>query len=131
MLKTYRDLTVWQAAMELVDTVYTLTREFPSDERFGLTSQLRRAAVSVPTNIAQGHGRTHRGDYLRFLSIARGSLCEVETLLIVASRQGVADRDRLTATWKQAQPVGKMLRRLIRTLTDRGDGLDQTPNPKP
>jgi four helix bundle protein len=71
-LQNYRDLDVWQRAMDLVDAVYDVTSEFPPSERFGLVTQLQWAAVSIPSNIAEGYGRKHRGDYLRFLSIARG-----------------------------------------------------------
>lgn len=116
-LQNYRELEVWQQSMEFVTNVYSLTRSFPAEEKYGLTSQLRRAAASIPANIAEGYGRSHRGDYVRFLSIARGSLCEVETFLILASRLGYADRDRLTPLWRSCQCVGKMLLRLMRVLT--------------
>jgi len=71
-LKSYRDLEVWQKGVDLVVLLYQLTKLFPDDERYGLISQIRRAAVSIPANIAEGYGRTHRGDYLRHLSIAKG-----------------------------------------------------------
>lgn len=116
-LENYRGLVVWQKAMDLVDSLYTLTRAFPADERFGLTSQIRRAAVSIPANIAEGYGRRHRGDYLRFLSIARGSLCEVETLMIISARQSFATKERLTPIWHNAQEVGKMLTALKQKLS--------------
>ena len=93
VITTYRQLDVWQRAIQLVETVYLLTRQFPADERYGLTSQLQRAAVSVPANIAEGWGRSHRGDYPRHLSIARGSLMEVETLLIIAEKLRKAGTD--------------------------------------
>jgi len=86
-VRSFKDLRVWQQAMILVDACYAMTRRFPSDERFGLVSQIRRAAVSVPTNIAEGHGRTGVGEYLRFLSVTRGSLRELETLLLISGRQ--------------------------------------------
>jgi four helix bundle protein len=117
-LQNYRELEVWQCGMDLVELVYTLTRSFPDDEKFGVISQLRRAAVSIPANIAEGYGRSHRGDYLRHLSIARGSLCEVETLLILAGRLRFMTREELNPAWTLCQRIGKMLRILIRSLAD-------------
>ncbi len=115
-LKTYRELEAWKVAMQLVEQIYTVTKQFPSDERFGLISQVRRAVVSIPTNIAEGYGRTHRGDYLRFVSIARGSLSEVETLLTISARIGACDRDELVPIWETAQSTGRLLRGLWRSL---------------
>jgi four helix bundle protein len=83
-VKDFTDLRVWQLGMKLTLAVYRATQQFPADERFGLTSQLRRAVVSVPSNIAEGHSRNRSGDYLRFLGIARGSLAEVKTQIIIA-----------------------------------------------
>src|SRR5262245_66455825 len=83
-IESYRDLRVRRTAMDLALEIYRLTSQFPSDERFGLTAQLRRAAVSVPSNIGEGHGRTHRGEYLHHLSIARGSAIAVEVQLTIA-----------------------------------------------
>jgi four helix bundle protein len=105
--------------MEMVETVYRLTREWPADERFGLISQIRRAAVSVPANIAEGYGRIHRGDYVRHLSIAQGSVAEVETLLTLGARLQIASRREALITWRLCQDIGKMLRRLIQSLGDR------------
>ena len=117
-LQTYRDLEVWQAAIELVEKVYFLCRSFPDDEKYGLISQLKRAAVSIAVNIAEGYGRTHRGDYLRSLSFSQGSLKEVETLLIIAGRLKFADRLALQPSWELCQRIGQMLNRLIRTLSE-------------
>ncbi len=78
-INSYRDLHVWQAGRELVAWIYRVTKAFPSEERFGLTSQMRRAAVSIPSNIAEGWSRQHRPEYLQFLRVARGSLAELET----------------------------------------------------
>jgi len=130
-LKTYRDLGVWQKAMDLVVEVYRLTRTFPSEEKFGLTSQSRRAAVSIPANIAEGYGRTHRGDYLRHLSMARGSLTELETHLTIAVRLDFITRDQAMDTWDLCQEVGRMLNKLIRSLEPRSTSESQTPNPEP
>ena len=85
-IKNYRDLTVWQKAMELVEMIYRLTSAFPKEELYGLTNQLRRSAVSIPSNIAEGHARKSRAEYLNFLSIAQGSRAEVETQVLIAVR---------------------------------------------
>ena len=115
-ITTYRDLDVWQRSMELVEAVYTLARILPDEERFGLCQQIRRSVVSVPSNIAEGYGRKHRGDYVRHLSIANGSLKELETQLIIAVRLGYVDREMTRPGWELAQDVGRMLNRLIASL---------------
>ncbi len=83
-IQNYKELEVWQIAMDLAETCYQITRGFPKEELFGLTSQIRRAAVSIPANIAEGHARHHTKEYLQFLGVARGSLMELETHLLVA-----------------------------------------------
>ena len=93
MPRPHHRLDVWNDAIGLVEAVYRLTSSFPADERFGLTSQLRRAAVSVPSNIAEGAARRSRKEYLHHLGIARGSLSEVETQCVIASRLGLKDHD--------------------------------------
>jgi len=115
-IQSYRDLDVWKIAMELVVGIYGLTKKMPDDERFGLISQLKRAAVSIPSNIAEGYARSHRGDYLRFLSIARGSLAEVETQLILAVKLEYLKREDTMPAWNHSQRVGRMLTRLIQSL---------------
>ncbi len=115
-LTTYRDLEAWQKGMELVEGLYRLSADFPGEEKFGLTSQLRRAVVSVPANIAEGYGRSHRGDYLHHLSIARGSLAEAETLLTLAVRLGFAHREEAVPAWELSQRTGQILNRLIASL---------------
>jgi four helix bundle protein len=92
--KRHQKLDVWRDAMTLVEVIYRLTAAFPSDEKFGLTAQLRRAAVSVPSNIAEGAARTSRTEYVRFLSIARGSLAEIDTQIEIARRLGYLPSDR-------------------------------------
>lgn len=87
-IRSYEDLRVWQAGIGFAEQIYQATKSFPESELYGLTSQLRRAAVSVPSNIAEGYGRGSRGDYLRFLRMARGSLFEIQTQLIIAQRVG-------------------------------------------
>ena len=83
-INSYRDLKVWQAGRRLVLRIYQATRNFPPEERFGLTSQMRRAAVSIPSNIAEGWSRQHRAEYLQFLRVARGSLAELETQVLLS-----------------------------------------------
>ena len=112
----YRDLVVWQRAMELAEATYLLTKRFPPDEQYGLTSQARRAAASVAANIAEGYGRASRGSYQQFLRMAQGSLKEFETHLIIAERAGIADSIGVKPLLDQAEEVGKMLRSLIRKL---------------
>lgn len=114
----YRGLTVWQRAMELAEEVYRLTDLLPATEKYGLSSQLQRASASIPANIAEGYGRSHRGDYLRHLSFARGSLMEVETHMILAVRVKKLEREDAVKAWELAQEVGKMLTQMIRSMMD-------------
>src|SRR5215813_3468593 len=115
-IKSYRDLLVWQKAMNLVVESYRLTNQLPKSETYGLTSQIQRAAVSIPANIAEGHGREHLGDYLRHLSIANGSLMELETELLAAQRVGYVSGDILVKPLALAGEVGRMLAGLTRSL---------------
>ncbi|MFN2497737.1 MAG: four helix bundle protein [Pyrinomonadaceae bacterium] len=116
MLKSYRDLLVWQKAMELTLEIYQFSSSFPRSEMYGLTSQLRRAGVSVPSNIAEGYGRGSRKEYVQFLCISQGSLKELETQVILAQRLSygstTAGDDLLTLS----EEVGRMLGALIRSL---------------
>jgi len=115
-IRSYRDLKAWQKAMELSRRIYAATKDFPRDERYGLTSQLRRAAVSVPANIAEGWGRNVRRDYLRFLRIARGSIFEVETLLILATDFGYLANTAPGGLMSLASECARTLQGLIRSL---------------
>lgn len=119
MIKSYRDLQVWQEAMALIEEVYVLTTGFPADERFGLTTQLRRASVSVASNIAEGHARYGTRDFLRFIGISAGSLAEVETQLEVASRLGFAEASKVDALPMACDQLGKMLRGLSKSLNNK------------
>jgi four helix bundle protein len=112
-IKSYRDLIVWQRAVTLVTTVYAVVRSLPPEERFVLGSQIRRAVVSVPANVAEGQARQHTKEYLQCLYIARGSLAEVETLLIVAERLGHLDPQTLTRLQEEVVSVRKPLHGLI------------------
>jgi four helix bundle protein len=120
-IKSYRYLRVWQDAMSLAESCYRLTRAFPKEEMFGLTSQIRRAAASVPANIAEGHGRENTRSFVQYLRIAQGSLKEVETHLLLAERVGIAKQSEIDAPMKQCAVLGKMLRALIRTLQQKGE----------
>ena len=102
--------------MGLVAACYRLTRGFPAEELYGLTSQIRRAAVSIPANIAEGHARLHRGDYLRSLSVAMGSVTELETELLVARQLGYLTTDDVRCASASADEVGRMLRAIVRAL---------------
>lgn len=113
-IKSYRDLVAWQAAMDLAANIYTLSRDWPREELYGLVTQARRAAVSVAANIAEGYGRDNLGSYLQFLRIAQGSLKELETHLLIAERVGVA-KD-VQPILEEADRVGRVLGGLIRKL---------------
>lgn len=112
----YQDLVVWQKAMNLAKTVYQLTKRFPDDERFGLTSQLRRAAVSIPSNIAEGQGRLTKGEFKQFLGTARGSVFEVETQLLLASDLNYIDPAASQSILELTGEVSRMLNGLIKSL---------------
>ena len=115
-MKTYRELDVWKQAMDMVVAVYKITTEFPAQERYGLASQMQRAAVSIPANIAGGYGRLHRGDYVHHLSIARGSLAELETHITIAVRLDFIQREDAMSLWNTCQNGGQMLTKLIQSL---------------
>jgi four helix bundle protein len=112
-VRSYRDLQVWQRAMDVAVGTYELTRTYPREELFGLTSQSRRAAASIAANIAEGYGRASKPSYLNFLKIARGSLKELETHLILAERVGLTSSDAVRPVLAQTDEVGRMLHGLI------------------
>lgn len=112
-MKGYRKLIVWQKSMDLVEKVYLITQDIPKKEQFGLISQIQRAAVSVPANIAEGYGRMHPGDYLRHLSIARGSLMELETHLTILVRLKYVPREKALEIWPILQEINRMLTSMI------------------
>ncbi len=126
---SYRDLEVWQKAMDLVESVYRLSAKLPDTERYGLRSQVQRAAVSIPSNIAEGFGRGSPVDYVRLLTIARTSLMELETQLALLVRLGMAERDPMLPVWEQAQTVGRMLTALRKSVAKAGTKA-QGPSPK-
>ena len=112
-IKSYQDLIVWQKAMDLSVAVYELSNDFPVDERFGLTAQVRRSSVSVAANIAEGYGRDSDGDFTRYLRISQGSLKETETHLILAERLGFVSGKDIAGVMALSEEIGKMLRSLI------------------
>ncbi len=114
--RSYRDLVAWQKAMVLVKDVHRITQGWPEQERYGLTSQVRRAAVSVPSNIAEGQGRTGTKELLHHLSIAHGSLYEVETHLLIAQQLEYIDDPACHTPMAQTEEVGRLLGGLIRSL---------------
>ncbi|MDP4025630.1 four helix bundle protein [Methylobacterium sp. NEAU 140] len=115
-ITSYRDLKVWQEAMALAEACYGETREFPREEMFGLTAQIRRAATSVAANIAEGHGRETGGSFVQFLRVAQGSLKELETHIILSDRVGLLAAARAEPLLGRCEEIGKMLRALIRAL---------------
>lgn len=120
MSRTYRDLLVWQKAKGLVVDVYQITGQFPRSEQFGLTAQIRRAAVSIPSNIAEGQGRATKGEFLHFLGIARGSLLEVETQLQIAVDLGYMSVSEFEKCDARSYAVLGLLNRLMASLTNSG-----------
>ena len=116
MAKTFRELAVWQLAMDLTEQVYRATANFPADERFGLTSQMRRAAVSIPSNIAEGHGRNSTPDFRHFLGIARGSTREVETQILIAERLSLIPVDPATSLTELTTSLSIKLTHFMSTL---------------
>jgi four helix bundle protein len=116
MPESFKKLIVWQRAIQLTVQVYNLTSSFPDSERFGLTNQLRRAAVSVASNVAEGYGRTSKGEYIQFLGHARGSSYEVETQLMIARELGFGAKQSLQRAEDLCAEVGRMLAAMVISL---------------
>jgi four helix bundle protein len=119
LVKSYRDLLVWQRAVDLVADCYGLTKQLPKSETYGLAGQMQRAAVSIPANIAEGHGREHIGDYLRHLSIANGSLMELETHILIAQRLNYVAASDVDGLLAQCGELSRMLSGLTKRLRAR------------
>ena len=119
VVQSYRELEVWQFAMELAESCYRVTRSFPKEEMFGLTSQIRRAAVSIPANIAEGQGRDYTKEFLHHLSISRGSLMELETHLLLSRRVGLLNQDDLDHCLTLTDRISRMLSGLRKALENR------------
>jgi four helix bundle protein len=117
-MNSYRDLIVWQKSMYLVKMVYLLTNRLPKDEQYSLTSQLKRSAISVVSNIAEGYGRQHKREYIHFLQISRGSLFELQTQLEIAVMVGYLNTDQLTEVNEIGVEIEKMLNSLIKKLSN-------------
>ena len=117
--KNYRDLIAWQKAMDLVEEVYKLTRDFPKEEVYALTSQMRRAAVSIPSNIAEGEGRRSSNEFGHFLSIAHGSLRELETQIMIARRLAYLTDAQTQTLISMTEEVGRLLNGLANSLKRR------------
>jgi len=118
-MKNYRDLIVWQKAMELVTNIYNHTKSFPEVERYGLTLQLRRSSVSLPSNMAEGYGRKSTQDYIRFLRIANGSLFELQTQLEIAFNLGFLTDDSFSLLFESSREIERMLSSLIKKINPR------------
>lgn len=121
-INTYQDLIVWQVAMDLAEKVYGLVRLLPTEEKFSLSDQMRRAAVSIPSNIAEGHGRNSTKSYIHFLMIARGSKAELETQLLLCVRVGYVTQKQIDPVLAKCDEVGKMIFSIINKLNQRCDG---------
>jgi four helix bundle protein len=118
-IRSYKDLEVWQKAMSLAEHCYRTTAEFPRDEIYGMTAQIRRAAVSIPANIAEGYGRDLTGSFVQFLRIAQGSARELETHVILSGRIRLLRDDVRDGLLDECERISKMLRSMIRTLEAR------------
>ncbi len=124
-IKSFRDLNIWKDAIKLVKLIYEITKTFPNSEIYGLTSQIRRAAISVPSNIAEGHIRRHTAEFRQFLFIALGSLAELETQVIIANELGYVNKEARGRVIQDMDVLSKQIRSLISKLTPN----PQTPNP--
>lgn len=115
-VNSYKDLVAWQKSIALVTDIYGLTKKFPADEKFGIVSQLNRAAVSVPANIAEGWGRELSKNYLQFLRVSRGSLMELETMILISRNLAFISENDFIETNKKTEEVGKILQGLIKSI---------------
>jgi four helix bundle protein len=116
MVESFRDLLVWQRSMQLTVAVYKMTRDFPREEAYGLTSQLRRSAVSIPSNIAEGQGRLNAAEFRQFLGVARGSNCELLTQLEISRALGFGDANLIEEAECLCGEVGKMINSILKSL---------------
>jgi len=118
-VKSYRDLLVWQKAVDLVTCCYALTKLLPRSETYGLVGQIQRAAVSIPANIAEGHGREHLGDHLHHLSIANGSLMELETHFVISQKLNYLDAADVDRVLAQSGEISRLLSGLTKKLKEK------------
>ena len=119
-VQSYRDLVIWTKAIELVTEIYRVTKYFPKEKLYGLTSQIRRAAVSIPSNIAEGHGKLSRREYQHFLGHARGSLAEVETQIIISRNLGYLSEEVVSRILDLSMEIGRILNGLLTALKKKG-----------
>ena len=126
MGQSFKDLVVWQRSIELTVDVYQLTSKFPDSERFGLTNQMRRASVSIASNIAEGYGRSTKGEYVQFLGHARGSCSELETQIVIAKKLGFGAPQNLQSAESLCNDVGRLLGALMKSIR-----LKQSQPPQP
>lgn len=124
----YKDLTAWKKSMELVKEIYTLTKKLPKEETYGLSDQMRRAAVSIPSNIAEGNGRKTDNEYAHFLNIARGSECELETQLYICIMLNYLTEKETEEAFSLLAEVGRMLNKMLSNLKARTTTNHQTTN---
>jgi four helix bundle protein len=127
-IRNYEQLVVWQKSMDLVDSIYALSASWPREETYRLVDQTRRAIISVPANIAEGHGRTSKNEFLHHLSIANGSLREVETLLTISMRQGLTSQQAHDEIADRSDEVSRLLRGLMTSLRNPGAIRSPTSN---
>jgi four helix bundle protein len=118
---SFRELVVWQKAMQLTVQIYELTKEFPREEMYGMTAQMRRSAVSIPSNIAEGQGRANVGEFRHFLAIARGSDCELQTQLALARMLGFGSEKSIANAEQLSEEVRKMVFRLLQSLNEKSN----------
>jgi four helix bundle protein len=117
-IQNYRDLIAWQKAMDLAEAIYAATAKFPSEEKFGITQQMRRAAVSIPSNIAEGHARRSTQEFRRFLSIARGSRAELGTQVLLSARLKFLSEPTSADLAERLEEVGRLINGLLNSLPD-------------
>ncbi len=122
-VRSYRDLLVWQKSMDLAMEIYAVVKNFPKEELYGLTSQMKRSALSVPSNIAEGSSRRTTGEFMRYINIATGSLAEIETQIIFSSRLNYINKEITSSLLKQADEVSRMLQGLYNSLESKTSRL--------
>jgi len=130
-MRAFRGLLVWQQAMDLTRDCYRLTRTLTREERYGLCTQMQRAAISVPANIAEGSGRGTRRDFIQFLRIAQGSLRELETYLLLLPEIGLARNEAVAPLLTKTESIARLLNRLIQSLTQTEPGNSPRPRRSP
>ncbi|MFD2561600.1 four helix bundle protein [Aquimarina rubra] len=113
---TFKDLLIWQKSIELVTQIYSETKDFPAEEQYGLTSQIRRASISIPSNIAEGYGRSGKNDYLRFLNIAMSSLFELQTQLEISKNLNFLNKEKFEVIFENTREIERMLASYIRKI---------------